>query len=64
MVMRGYFVLVFVIVHIGHEDFFGILFIDENVSFNKLDALIVNTNLNTEIIAEEVQQILSLDVGV
>ena len=62
MVMRRYLVVIFIVVHIGHEDFFGILFIDENVSFYKFDALIMNAYLNTEIIAEKVQQILPLDV--
>ena len=64
LIMRGYFVVIFIVVHKGHEYFFGILLIYENVGFDKFNAPVVNTNLDREVVTEEVQQILSLYVWV
>ena len=63
-VMRGDLVVIFIVVHVGHEDFFGILLIDKDICFYKFDAFIVDTDFYAEIVAEEIEEILSFDVGI
>ena len=63
-VVGGDLVIIFVVVHVGHEDFFGIFLVDEDIGFNKFDALIVDADLHAEIVAEEIEEILPFDVGI
>lgn len=54
----------FVVVHVSHEDFLGILLVDEDVCFYKLDAFVVGADLHSEVVAEEVQEVFPLEVAV
>ena len=59
-----FFLWVFVVVHVSHEDLLGILLVDEDVCFYKLDAFVMGADLHLEVVTEEVEKVFSLKVTV
>ena len=59
-----WFLLIVVDFHIGHIHIAWILLIHKNISLHKFNALLVGADLNVEIPAQELEEVLPLDIRI
>jgi len=52
----------FIVIHVCHEHLLRFLLVHKNISFNKFDAFVMYADLNSEFLAEEIEQLVTVDV--